>query len=410
MKTLIKGVKVIYPGHSANGKRLDVLTDGTKILEIGSIKGTKNEIDGKRLVLFPGLVDAQCFTGEPGNEDKEDLQSLTASANVGGFRHLMLLPSTDPVVDSKSSVEYLKRKSGLNNVQLHPLGAVTKGLNGSELSEMYDMHRSGAVAFTDGKQAIADVNMMKRALLYSKNFGGLVYSFPNDERVSPGGMVNESPSSTSLGLKSAPPLAEEIMLNRDIYLLGYTDSKMHVASISSRNSVKLIGDAKKRGLDLTAAVPAANLLYNEEELHSFDTNFKTSPPLREAKDQKELIKAVEKGTIDMIISDHTPELIENKDVEFDQAAYGMTMLETVLPAMLDKSLAGLDLESIIQAMSINPRKRFDLPMPSLEKNADFDFTLFDPKEKWTYTASGRKSKALNSPLLGKELTGKVVSL
>ena len=322
MKTLISGVKLVYPGNALHGKRVNIVTDGEKILEIGSPKGIKNEIDGKNLVLLPGLVDAQCFTGEPGYEDKEDLRSLTSSARAGGFKHLMLLPTSDPVVDSKSAVEYVTRKSGLNGVQLYPLGAISKGIKGVELSEMFDMHQSGAIAFTDGKQPIADVNMMKRALLYSKNFGGLVYSFPNDERLSPGGMVNESPSSTSLGLKTSPPLAEEIMLNRDIYLLGYTDSRMHVASVSTRNSVKLIAEGKKKGLDLSAAVPAANLLYNEKELHSFDTNFKTNPPLRESKDQKELIKAVEKGTIDMIITDHSPELIENKDVEFYQSEYG----------------------------------------------------------------------------------------
>ncbi|MEQ9186885.1 MAG: dihydroorotase [Cryomorphaceae bacterium] len=409
MKTLIKNVTLIFPGHKGHNKRFSILTDGKKILAInGQENDAKLTIDAKGMYLFPGLVDAQCHSGEPGFEDKEDLKSLASAAQSGGFTDLFILPSTDPVIDSKGAVSYVTKASQTNGIDFHALGAISKGLKGEELSEMYDMHKAGAVGFTDAKRSVNDVNLMKRALYYVKNFGGIVVSFPNDERLAPGGMVNESPSNTSLGLKSTPALAEELMLNRDIYLLRYSSSKMHVSTVSSEGSVRLVAQGKKEGLDLSAGVCLANLLFNEDVLSSFDTNFKLSPPLRSEKDRKSLIKGLKTGTIDMIVSDHTPEVIENKDVEFDQANQGMTMLETALSGYQTLLSDQLDLATLVQVMSINPRQRFGLEMPDLKEGAQFKFTLFDPNEKWTYTANSKHSKASNNPFLGQPMQGKVV--
>ncbi|NQV53736.1 MAG: dihydroorotase [Flavobacteriales bacterium] len=411
MKTLIKNVQLIYPGHPGHKKSFSILTDGKKVLGLkGDEKDAKKVVDAKGMYLLPGLVDVQCHSGEPGFEDKEDLISLTRAARAGGFTDLFILPSTYPVIDSKSAVSFITKNAGHSGVTMHALGAISKDLKGEELSEMYDMFRSGARGFTDGKYPINDVNMMKRALYYVKNFRGIVFSFPNDERVAPGGMVNESPANTSLGLKSTPVLAEELMLNRDIYLLRYSDSRMHVATISSEGSVKLLAQAKKEKLDITAGVGLANLLFNEDVLNSFDTNYKTNPPLRSEKDRKALIQALKTGTIDMIVTDHTPEVIENKDVEFDQAHNGMTMLETALAAYQTTLSDDLDIDTFVEALSLRPRKRFGLEMPALEEGAAFQFTLFDPKKEWVYEAKGKHSKASNSPYLGKQLRGQVIEI
>lgn len=412
MRIYIKNATLCYPEHKLHGKSINALIN-KKLIEGINPKGAlkfDQEIDAKGMLLFPSLVDIHCYSGEPGNEDKEDFESLSLAAKAGGFSDVFLLPDTNPVNDSKSSVSFIHQASNKHSINLHALGAITKGLKGQDLSEIYDMHLAGAKAFSDAKHPVSDVNMMKRALDYVKSFNGIVYSFPMDERVSPGGMVNESPANTSLGLKSSPKLAEELLLNRDIYLLEYTNSRMHVAVISSEGSVALIQKAKKKGLDISCSVPMSHLLFNENKLDSFDTVFKTNPPLRSESDRKALIKAVSTGIIDIIHSDHTPEVIENKDVEFDQAHYGMTMLETALAAYNTFLSKDLSLETMVTAMSINPRKRFDLSMPSLEEGEKFEFTLFDPKKEWTYDASTMYSKSSNSPFTNTILKGKVVQL
>jgi len=409
MKFLIKNATLNFPGHALHGKKVNLLTDGQKILGLDAKEKDANKvIDAKGMWLIPGMVDVQCHSGEPGHEDKENLDTLTKAAQAGGFTDLFILPSTDPVIDSKSEVKFIRNASGTNGVRLHALGAISKELEGKELSEMFDMHQAGAIAFTDGKRPVGDVNMMKRALFYSKNFGGIVMSFPHDERVAPGGMVNESTSNTALGIKSTPTLAEVLMLNRDLYLLEYSQSKMHVATISSKDSVELVSRSKKAGQDLSVGVAMANLLFTEERLSSFDTNFKTYPPLRSEKDRSALIKALQKGTIDMIVSDHLGGVIEDKDLEFDHAKPGMTMLETMLAAYQTFLSDELEFDTFVRATSINPRERFGLNMPELVEGAAFDFVLFDPKAKWTYGGMNKFSKSDNSPYLGQELTGRVI--
>jgi len=412
MRIYIKNATLCYPEHKLHGKVINALISNNLIESINPADVLKfdREINAKGMHLFPSLVDIHCFSGEPGHEDKEDFDSLCEAAKAGGFSDVFLLPDTHPVNDSKSGVSYIHQASKKQSVNLHALGAITKELKGQDLSEIFDMHLAGAKAFSDAKNPVGDVNMMKRALDYVKSFNGIVYSFPMDERLSPGGMVNESPNNTSLGLKTTPKLAEELLLNRDIYLLEYTGSRLHVAVISSEGSVSLIQKAKKKGLDITCSVAMSHLLFNESKLDSFDTVYKTNPPLRSESDRKALIKAINAGVIDMIHSDHCPEIIENKDVEFDQAHYGMTMLETILAAYNTYLSKDISLESMVNAMSIAPRKRFGLTMPALDEGNPFDFTLFDPKQEWTYDASTIKSKSNNSPFFNTTLTGKVVDL
>ncbi|MEX2596339.1 MAG: dihydroorotase [Salibacteraceae bacterium] len=411
MKTLIKNAKLIYPGHPKNGKVISVLINKGSIDSINPKESAaKRVIDAKGMLLFPALVDTFCHSGEPGFEEKEDFHSLTSAARSGGFSRLCILPNTSPVIDSKSNIKFILSASGQNGVYLHPVGSITKSTEGQELSEMFDMHQSGAIAFSDGKIALADVNMMKRALDYVRSFNGLLISYPMDERVAPGGMVNESAHNTGLGLKSTPDLAEELMVNRDLYLLKYTQSRLHISGISTKGSIELIEKTKKEGQNISAGVSLAHLLFNETQLSSFDTNFKITPPLRTESDRKALIQALKKGVINTVHSDHSPENIEQKDVEFDQAAYGMTMLETALSAYNMYLSKEITWDEFILAFSLNPRNILGLKQPELEKGSEFEFCLFNPKEKWKYNKKTLKSKSSNSPFFEMELVGKAIEV
>lgn len=410
MKTLIKKAQVIYPGDALNKKQVDILVNNGVIEQIGDSLSANGAaiIEAKELLCFPSLVDMQCSIGEPGLEYKESLESAAKAAKAGGFSHIVMLPNTSPVLDNKAQLHYIAHHSSDLPVNILTYGAISKNIAGEALSEMYDMHHSSAVGFSDGKRPIDDVNLMKRALEYARTFGGMVCSFPNDQRVAPGGMVHESVSNTQLGIKSTPALAEELMLNRDIYLLEYTRSKLHVSTLSSAGSVALVAEAKKRKLRLSAGVALANLLYTDDLLQGFDANYKTNPPLREQQDRNALVAAINDGSIDVICTDHTPENIENKEREFDHAEYGMTMLETALPLINMHLKKDLKWHKVIQAMSLNPRVLIGLPAPALKKGEPFDFTLFAPHAKWVYNKSSCKSKSHNSPVFGQELTGQVL--
>lgn len=412
MKTLIKSARVIYPGNAIHNKELNLLIENGKILQIDPANDVNHDkiIDAAGMLLFPSLVDTQCHTGEPGYEEKEDFETLTLAAKHGGFSQLFLMPTTNPVIDTKSAVLYVNKASGKNGVKLNAYGSISQNLEGKDLSGMYDMHTAGAIGFTDGKRPVSDVNLMKRALDYSKAFGAMICAFPNDTRLAPGGMVNESPANTTLGLKTSPALAEELMLNRDIYLAKYCNTMLHVSTISTAGSVKLIKQAKESGIDISCSVAMANLIFDEGALSQFDTNFKTNPPLRTPIDREALIKGIESGAIDMICSDHSPLTMEEKDVEFNQAQYGMTMLETLLSAYFMHLNKFIGWDQFIDSISLKPRKRFGLEMPIIKEGNSFEFTLFDPRAKWSYAGENIKSKSYNSPFLNKELLGRVVTM
>lgn len=413
MSTLIKNANVIYPGHALHGNTIDVLVENGIITKIASnIENTGNskEIEAENLMLFPALVDAQCAIGEPGFEYKEDLRSAAEAAKNGGFSVLMMLPNTNPVLDTRGQLEYLKQKTASLGVDIKPYANISKGGHGKDLSEMYDMHDGGAVAFSDGKHAIDDVNLMKRALEYTQSFGGIVCNFPFDDRVNPGAMVHESKQNIKLGIKSSPAIAEELMVNRDLYLQRYSGGNLHISTISSAGSVDMIHEAKARGQQVSCSVAMANLLYTDASLEGFDTNFKTMPVLREESDRQALIEGLKNGVIDMIVSDHTPENIENKDVEFDHASFGMTAIETALPLINEHLIADLGWDIIVQRFSIAPRKRFGIALPDFSEGSAFEFTLFDPNHVWTYNKASKASKSANTPVFNKELKGKVVRL
>jgi dihydroorotase len=413
MSTLIKNANIIYPGHTFHGSTLDILVENGKITKIASgieNTGEFKEVNAQSLMLFPALVDAQCTIGEPGFEYKEDLHSAAEAAKNGGFSVLMMLPNTNPVLDNRGQLEYLKQKTAGLGVNIKPYSNISKEGNGVDLSEMYDMHEGGASAFSDGKRSINDVNLMKRALEYTQSFGGIVCNFPFDDRINPGAMVHESKQNIKLGIKSSPSIAEELMVNRDLYLQRYAGGALHLSTISTAGSVEILHEAKARGQKVSCSVALANLLYTDASLESFDTNYKTLPVLREVSDKQALIEGLKSGVIDIIVTDHTPENIENKDVEFDHASYGMTMIETALSLINEHLIADLGWDVVIQRMAIAPRQCFNIALPDLSEGSAFEFTLFDPNHTWTYNKASKASKSANTPVYNQALKGKVIRL
>lgn len=406
MNLLVKNVTIADPQSKFNNQQCDVRVDNGKIKNIGKLTAEKNEtvFDAQGAFLTPGFFDLNCVAGDPGLETKEDIQTLTQTAKAGGFTGLALLPQTNPVVQSKSQVEYIINRAKNNLVDVLPLGAISQNREAKELAELFDMQQAGAVAFSDGDRALQDDGFMSRALQYAKGFDALLMVYPENKSIAGKSQINESKNSVLLGMKGLPALAEEMHIARDIFLAAYNETKIHISNISTAGAVALIRKAKKDGVQVSCDVTAHHLVFTEELLSDFDSNYKVKPPLRGKADVKALMAGLKDGTIDAITSQHRPEEIEFKNVEFEIAHYGIIALQTVLPLLLK---AGLDIALIAEKLAINPRKLLNLTVPVIEEGANANFTVFNTAEKWLYTAASNHSKSANSPLLGTELTGKV---
>lgn len=412
MTLLIRAAKIIDPNSKHHQKVVDILIEKGTINEIGkNLKAPKSAqvIEEKGLHVAPGLFDLHANFKDPGFEWKEDLRTGMEAAAKGGFTGVVSMPTTLPIVDTKAQVEYVRKMSSGTAVSVHPAGSVTKSLNGMELTEMFDMSRSGAVAFTDDKNSIQHAGVMKLALLYTKNFGGIIMNQANDKSISSDGHMNEGVISTTLGLKGIPSLAEDLMISRDIKLVEYTGGRLHFSCISTAKSVELIRAAKKKGLSITADVAIHNLVLDETACNGFDTRYKVNPALRTQKDIKALIKGLKDGTIDAICTDHTPEDIEHKKVEFDNASFGIIGLQTAfsLACQLEKELG---LEGIIKKMAINPRKLLGLESPEINTGNTANLCLFNPTTDWVLEEADIVSKSKNSPFIGKTLKGKMIGV
>ncbi len=405
---LIQSATILDPQSKHNGKVSDVLIIDGKISEVG--KGIKSGaksitiINAKGQYLSAGFFDLNVNFGDPGLETKEDISTGTAAAAAGGYTGLALMPNTQPPIHSKAEVSYLVNRAKNNLVDIHPLGCISHNCEGKELAEMFDMQQSGAIGFTDGKKPVSNAGLMSRALLYTKSFNGLIFSYAEDQDIAGKAKMNEGVMSTYLGMKGNPALAEELMVSRDLYLAEYNDARIHFSTISTANSVDLIRKAKKSGIKVTCDVAAHALVLTEDQLEGFDSNYKVKPPLRTKADQKALIAGLKDGTIDAIVSQHTPHEIEFKNVEFEIASYGITGLQTVLPLALK---AGLSLELVVEKTALNPRRILGLPNPVLEEGNSANFILFDPAEKWTFDEQTNYSRSKNSPFIGESLSGKV---
>jgi len=413
MNLLLTGVTIADPNSEFNHQVCDVRVVQGMIVEIGkalkpqtsSDPQEREELaDGKGAFLTPGFFDLNCSVGDPGFETKEDIQTASAAAQAGGFTGLAVLPHTKPVVHSKAEVEYIVNKAKNNLVDIYPVGAISHDLEGKELAELYDMKKAGAVAFSDGTKPVTDDGFMSRALQYAKGISALLIVYPENKSIAGKTQINESKTSVLLGMKGMPALAEEMHISRDIFLATYHQSPVHISNISTAGSVALIKKAKKDGLQISCDVAAHHLVFTEEMLNDFDSNYKVKPPLRGKSDIKALLAGLKDGTIDAVSSQHRPHEPEFKDVEFEIAAYGIIALQTVLPLLVK---AGLDAVQIAEKLAINPRKLLNLNVPVIAKGEAANFTVFNLTEKWEYNNQNNYSKSKNTPLLNQTLTGKV---
>lgn len=409
MNVLFKNATIV----DANSKNLhlkkrDILIKNGIIEKIASkITPSKkiSVIDDKNLHVSVGWFDSSVSFGEPGYEERETIINGLRTAGKSGFTDIVLNTNTNPVPDSSSDIVFLKNAARGSVTNLYPLGTLTVKAEGKDLAELFDMKNAGAVGFYDFKQSLENSNLLKIALQYAQNFGGLAYSFPLDTKIAGKGVVNEGEVSTRMGLKGIPALAEELQIARDLFILEYTGGKLHIPTISTANSVKLIADAKKKGLDISCSVAIHNLFSTDEALEEYDTNCKVLPPLRTQKDANALIKGVKDGVIDFVCSDHIPINIEEKRVEFDNASYGALGLETAFGIL--HQIFGL--ETTITLLT-KGRERYQLETPIIKEGKHACLTFFDPKSEFTLSKENLVSTSQNSMFLEKTMKGKVLGI
>ena len=412
---LIKNGWVIDPANKID-KITNIFIENGKIKSIGSKSPKANKtIDAKGLIVTPGLIDMHVHLREPGKEDEETIASGTASAINGGFTSLACMPNTDPAIDNEASAEFVylqAKRSGKANV--FPVGAVTKGRKGEEISEMGQLFRGGAVGFSDDGAPIKSAEVVRRALEYSKMFDKPIIDHCEDLDLIRDGTMSEGSVSVKLGLVGMPPVSEEIMVYRDIALAKLTGGKLHIAHISTKRAVDLVRQAKKDGIKVTAEVTPHHLTMTDDcvKTSDFNTNYKVNPPLRTKSDVEALRAGLKDGTIDVIASDHAPHSEEEKDVEFNVAPFGIIGMESLLPVVLTELVHKkvITIKQLVAALTINPAKILCISKGTLSIGADADVTLIDLNKEWVIDPTKFKSKSRNCPFAGWKVKGKAVGV
>lgn len=376
----------------------DISADGAKVLDAGGCW------------VVPGLIDMHVHFRDPGLEAKEDIESGSRAAAAGGFTSVACMPNTNPVTDNRAVVEYITAKAARTGlVRVFPVGAITKGLAGAELAEIGDMKAAGIVAISDDGRPVSDAGVIRRAMQYASMFDIPVISHCEDRGIAGDGVINEGRVSAVLGLSAIPAAAEEVMVIRDIILAESTGARIHIAHVSTKGSVELIRRAKERGVMVTAEVTPHHFTLTEDAVMNFDTNTKVNPPLRTAEDVEAVTAGLADGTIDVIATDHAPHTIEDKDVEFNEAAFGISGLETAMPlaiTMLIKTGALTPIQ-LVEKMSSNPAKIFGLKLGTLRPGATADITIINPDVGFKVDISKFESRGKNSPFDGRWLFGRI---
>ncbi|KAB1067102.1 dihydroorotase [Tamlana haliotis] len=408
MNILIKSATIIDSKSEFHNSTQDLLIENGVITKIApNIKNPKNyqEITLDNLHISQGWFDSGVSFGEPGWEERETIANGLKTAAFSGFTSVALNANSSPVIDSNSNITFIKSKAFNHAVDLLPIGALTVSSQGVDLAELYDMNSAGAVAFYDYKRPIENPNLMKIALQYAANFDGLVFSYPQENRIAGKGVVHEHIASTRLGLKGIPALAEEMQIARDLFLLEYTGGKLHIPTISTKNSVALIREAKNKKLDVTCSVAIHNLYFTDETLNDFNTSFKVLPPLRTQSDADALIEGVKDGTIDMVTSDHNPLNIELKKIEFDYADNGTIGLESAFGALQKLFTTKKTIDILTKGKS-----RFGIESSIIEEGKTANLTLFNPDKKYTFSTADIVSKSKNAIFENETLKGQVYGI
>ncbi|MEI6610404.1 MAG: dihydroorotase [Deltaproteobacteria bacterium] len=418
MKLLLTGARVIDPSQKMDAVA-DVLLENGKITEIAprlaktldaKSSGKTKTIDLASMIIVPGLIDMHTHLREPGLEYKETIASGAAAAVAGGFTSVACMPNSSPINDNRSITEFIKRKAvEASLANIYPIGAISKDSAGSQLTEFWDLKEAGIVALSDDGKPVMDAALMRRALEYASSLGLPVISHCEDTNLSGGGLMNEGYYSTILGLRGIPSIAEEAMVARDILIAEFTKTSVHIAHVSTAGSVRLIREAKKRGLKVTAETAPHYFTLTDESLQSYDTNFKINPPLRAIDDLAAIKEGLADGTLDAIACDHAPHGRTDKEVEFEYAACGISGLETSLGLSLQLIHDGvISWPELITKMSTNPARILNLPKGTLKSGADADITVIDPQAKWTVDVKAFRSRGKNSPFHGREMQGRAV--
>ncbi|MEM0518773.1 dihydroorotase [Aequorivita flava] len=403
MKILLKSATIVDASSEHHLKKRDVLIEDGKISKIAATIASSakvKEVILKNLHISQGWFDSSVSFGEPGFEERETVENGLKTAAYSGFTGVAVNANSFPVTDSKGHIKFLKSKAENKAVNLYPVGALTVGSKGVDLAELFDMKNEGAVAFYDYKNPITNANLLKIALQYSQNFDGLVQSFPFEKSVARNGMVNEEVNSTRLGLKGIPALAEELQIIRDLYILEYTGGKLHIPTISTKKSVELIKNAKKKGLDVSCSVSIFNLVLTDDVLEDFNTHYKVMPPLRTNADNKALLKGLKDGTIDGLTSDHNPIDVEHKKTEFEQAYFGSIGLEGCFGALNQQ----LGMEDTVKALT-GLKATFGIGLNEIKEGNQAELTLFNPEDTKIFSEKDILSTSKNAALLGVKLKG-----
>ena len=407
-QVILKQVKIIDASSPFHNQVMDIK------IENGTITQIEKEItatSGFEVVNIPNLhvskgwMDSSVSFGEPGYEDRETIENGLKVAAKSGFTAVLPQPNSNPIIDNQSQIRFVIDKAKGNATTLYPIGALTKGSEGNELAELYDMQNAGAIAFGDYKKALQNANLQKIALQYVQDFNGMLIAFCQDSTLKGNGIANEGAISTKLGLKGIPALAEELHVARNLFLLEYTGGKMHIPTISTQGSIKLIKEAKAKGLQVSCSVAVHNLVLNDEILMGFDSRYKVLPPLREEATRKALIAAVLDGTIDCITSDHNPLDIEHKKLEFDLAKDGTIGLESAFSTLLTV----LPLEVFVEKLTAS-KLIFNTKNNSINQSNIADLSLFVPDGNWVFQSENIGSKSKNSAFLGQQMKGKVIGI
>jgi dihydroorotase len=399
MAVLLKNLRLIQEGvildplnyTLKNGFIQEVLNDDSTIF--------KSEIDCSRFFASKGWIDLRCGLGEPGQEYRETVESLCQSLTASGFAQALVMPNTDPVIQSKNEVDFVLNKAKPFSSQLQVIGAVTKNADGDDLTEILDMHfQSGLRFFGDGTKTLANSDRYMKILQYLQKFDGILFDHAYDPLLGIFGQMHEGEVSTKLGMKGIPNLAEDVAIQRNLEIIRYAGGRVHFQTVNTAKGVDLIRKAKAEGLQVTSDVSIYQLIFSDSDLVTFDSNYKVIPPFRGKDDRKALIKGLKDGTIDSIVSNHQPHDFDSKFAEFDLAAFGMSGLQTFLPAMVKLS-EEIGWELLIEKVTKGPEEVIGKLPDSL--------TIFDPEEKWIYDEKSNRSLSSNNPWFGMELQGRV---